>query len=243
MNPITLHLLAGLLIFSSHLVAGITGFGNQIVALPLLALLVGLDAGKCALVVLGTVMYMILTVRWHARVNRRQLLIVVGLAGVGLVIGMMIVERLNERASELALGIFVLLMGLQGLLRPSLLKLVPDPLARLLVLAGGVIHGAFTTGGPLLVVYAQRPMPEKGEIRSTLGVMWLVLNVGLMTGWTITQSWSPRTLTLCLVGLPFLLAGLSVGEYLHHKLDGPAFRAFVNVVLICNGVVLIVFAG
>ena len=54
MDPILLHLLAGLLIFASHLVAGITGFGNQIVALPLLAMLVGLDAGKCTLVVLGT---------------------------------------------------------------------------------------------------------------------------------------------------------------------------------------------
>jgi uncharacterized membrane protein YfcA len=243
MHPITLHLLAGLLIFSSHLVAGITGFGNQIVALPLLAMLVGLDAGKCTLVVLGTVMYTILTVRWHMRVNVRQLLIVVGLAGAGLVIGMTIVERLNERASELALGIFVLVMGLQGLMRPTLLKLVPDPVAKLLVIAGGVIHGAFTTGGPLLVIYAQRAMPEKTEFRATLGVMWLALNVGLMTGWTIHGAWSPHTPTLCLVGLPFLVAGLSLGEYLHHKLDGPSFRAFVNVVLILNGVVLIVFAG
>lgn len=243
MDPITLHLLAGLLIFSSHLVAGITGFGNQIVALPLLAMLVGLDAGKGTLVVLGTVMYTLLTLRWHARVNWRELLIVVALAGVGLVIGMAIVQRLNERMAETALGIFVLIMGLQGLLRPSLLKLVPDPVAKLLVVAGGVVHGAFTTGGPLLVIYASRAMPEKGEFRATLGVMWLALNAGLMIGWTITHSWSPRTPTLCLVGLPFLIAGLSVGEYLHHRLDGPAFRAFVNGVLLLNGVVLIVFAG
>lgn len=243
MNPILLHLLAGLLIFASHAVAGVTGFGNQIVALPLLAVLVGLDAGKCTLVVLGTVMYTILTIRWHERINWRELLIVVAFAGVGLVIGMMIVARLNERASEVTLGIFVLIMGLQGMLRPSLLKLVPDPVARLLVVGGGVIHGAFTTGGPLLVIYAQRAMPEKGQFRSTLGVMWLALNAGLMTGWTVTGSWSPRTPTLCLVGLPFLLAGLSLGEHLHHKLDGPAFRAFVNAVLIFNGIVLIAFAG
>jgi uncharacterized membrane protein YfcA len=243
MNPIVLHLLAGLLIFASHLVAGITGFGNQIVALPLLALLVGLDAGKCTLVVLGTVMYTILTARWHARVNRRELLVVVVLAGIGLMIGMYVFEMLNPRVAKLSLGVFVLVMGMQGLLRPSLLKLVPDPVAKLLVVAVGVIHGAFTTGGPLLVIYAQRAIPHKSEFRSTLGVMWLVLNAGLMTGWTVTHSWSPRTPTLCLVGLPFLMAGLSIGEYLHHKLDGPAFRATVNVVLILNGVVLIVFAG
>jgi len=242
MSPATLHLLAGLLIFASHLVAGITGFGNQIVALPLLAMLVGLDAGKCTLVVLGTVMYTILTVRWHQRINWRELAIVVGLAGVGLIIGMYLFEQLNERIAKRTLGVFVLAMGLQGLLRPSLLKLVPQSVAKLLVLAGGIVHGAFTTGGPLLVIYAQRAMPEKGEFRSTLAVMWIMLNIGLMAGWTITHSWSPETPTLCLVGLPFLIAGLSIGEYLHHKLDGPAFRATVNGVLILNGLVLILFA-
>ena len=242
MNPLTLHLLAGLLIFASHLVAGITGFGNQIVALPLLAMLVGLDAGKCTLVVLGTVMYTILTVRWHRRVNWRELAVVVLLAGVGLIIGMYVFEQLNERFAKRALGAFVLAMGLQGLLRPSLLKLVPQSVAKVLVLAGGVVHGAFTTGGPLLVIYAQRAMPEKGEFRSTLAVMWIILNLGLMTGWTITHNWSPQTPTLCLIGLPFLFAGLTLGEYLHHKLDGPAFRATVNGVLILNGLVLILFA-
>ena len=242
MNPVLLYSLAGLCIFAGHLIAGITGFGNQIVALPLLAMLVGLDAGKCTLVVLGTVMYTILTVRWHARVNWRELAVIVALAGVGLVIGMYVFELLNPRASKIALGIFVLVMGLQGLLRPTLLKLVPTPVARVLVLAGGVIHGAFTTGGPLLVIYAQRAMPDKGEFRSTLGVMWIVLNIGLMAGWTSSQNWSPRTPTLCLVGLPFLAAGLSLGEYLHHKLDGPAFRALVNCVLVFNGLMLIVFA-
>ena len=242
MNPILLYLLAGLLIFSGHLIAGMAGFGNQIVALPLLAMLVGLDAGKCALVVLGTVMYTILTIRWHERINWRELAVIIVLAGVGLLIGMYIFERLNPRASKFVLGAFVLAVGVQGLVRPTLLEIVPEPVAKLLALGGGIIHGAFTTGGPLLVIYAQRAMPEKGEFRSTLGVMWIMLNVGLMIGWTLTHSWSPKTPILCLVGVPFLFAGLTLGEYLHNKLDGPSFRVFVNIVLIANGLLLIVSA-
>jgi uncharacterized protein len=244
MDPILVYSLAGLLIFCSHVVAGVAGFGNQIIALPLLALLVGLDAGKCTLVVLGTVMYAVLTARWHRRINYRQLAVIVVLAGVGLVVGMYLFERLDQhqRAMRVALGVFVLVIGIQGLVRPRLLALVPMPVAKLFVLAGGVVHGTFTTGGPLLVIYAQRAMPHKSEFRTTLGVMWLILNVGLMTGWTLSHNWSPRTLPLCLVGLPFTFAGLTAGEYLHHKLDGPTFRAFVNVLLVVNGLLLIVVA-
>jgi uncharacterized membrane protein YfcA len=241
MNPILLYSLVGLLIFCSHVIAGIAGFGNQVITLPLLAMLVGLTAGKCSLVVLGTVMYTILTIRWHKHINYRQLGIIVVLAGVGLVVGMYLFERFDhhERAMHIALGVFVLVFGIQGLIRPTLLNLIPKPIARVLVLAGGVVHGALTTGGPLLVIYAQRVMPHKSEFRNTLGVLWLVLNAVLMTGWTISHSWSPETWKLCVVGLPFLFAGLTTGEYLHHKLDGKLFRAFVNALLVMNGLLLL----
>jgi hypothetical protein len=237
------YFLAGLVIFASHLVAGITGFGNQIVALPLLALLVGLDVGKATLVVLGTVMYTILTVRWHARVNVRVLMLILLVTGIGLVAGMLLYETLPPRASTLALGGFVILMGLLGLLRPSLGEHVPDAAAKILLLAGGVVHGAFTTGGPLLVIYCRRALPHKSEFRSTLGVMWIVLNIGLMTGWAISGWPQPqKTINLTLVGLPFMLAGLALGEYLHHRLDGPAFRAVVNAMLLANGLILVISA-
>jgi len=244
MNPIVIYSLVGLLIFSSHVIAGIAGFGNQVFALPLLAMLVGLNAGKCTLVVLGTLMYAILTFRWHQHISWRQLAIIVSLAGVGLVIGMVLFERLDhhEHAMRIALGVFVLIIGLQGLVWPTLLKHVPTPVAKLFVLAGGVVHGAFTTGGPLLVIYAQRAMPHKSEFRTTLGLMWMILNVGLMTGWTVSHNWSPDTWKLCIVGVPFTFAGLTTGEYLHHKLDGPTFRSIVNVMLLLNGLLLLFVA-
>lgn len=243
MSPALVYFLAGLCIFMSHMVAGVTGFGNQIVALPLLALLVGLDAGKTTLVVLGTVMYTILTIRWHERVNVRALLPIVLFTGIGLVLGMILYERLPEHASKIALGVFVIVMGVQGLVRPALLNHVPDFVAKLLLVAGGVVHGAFTTGGPLLVIYCRRALPHKSEFRSTLGVMWIALNIGLMAGWAISGWPAPdKTLKLALVGLPFVLAGLYTGEYLHHRFDGPAFRAVVNCVLIVNGLILLVSA-
>lgn len=237
------YFLAGLVIFLSHLVAGITGFGNQIVALPLLALLVGLDAGKTTLVILGTVMYTLLTIRWHERINLRALGLIVLVTGVGLIAGMLLYEILPPRASMLALGTFVLLMGLQPLLLPSLTGRVPDAAAKLLLLGGGIVHGAFTTGGPLLVIYCRRALPDKSEFRSTLGVMWILLNTGLMIGWLISGWPEPQmTVRLTLLGLPFMLAGLVVGERLHHRLDGPAFRTVVNTTLVCNGLILIISA-
>ena len=48
------------------------------------------DVPAQPLVVLGTLMYAILTFRWHQHISWRQLGIIVSLAGVGLVIGMVL---------------------------------------------------------------------------------------------------------------------------------------------------------
>jgi uncharacterized membrane protein YfcA len=101
------------------------------------------------------------------------------------------------------------------------------------------VHGAFTTGGPVLVVYCHRALPEKSIFRATLAVMWLLLGVGLMIGWTVGHAWDDRTPRLTLLGLPFMIGGLAVGEYLHHRVDEQRFRSVVNLTLIAAGVALL----
>ena len=109
----------------------------------------------------------------------------------------------------------------------------------MLLLLGGVVHGAFTTGGPLLAVYCHRALPHKSVFRATLAVMWLLLAIGLMIGWTLGHAWDPGTLRISAVGLPFMIGGLVVGEYLHHRVDERGFRAVVNLTLIATGLILL----
>ena len=85
----------------------------------------------------------------------------------------------------------------------------------------------------------QRALPHKSVFRATLAVMWLLLAIGLMIGWTIQHAWDAGTLRVSLVGLPFMIAGLVTGEYLHHRVDERGFRAAVNLTLILIGVVLL----
>jgi uncharacterized membrane protein YfcA len=102
------------------------------------------------------------------------------------------------------------------------------------------VHGAFTTGGPLLVVYCRRALPHKSVFRATLAVMWLALAIALVIGWTLSHAWDPQTPRVIVVGLPFLIAGIVVGEFLHHRVDENRFAALVNLTLTAVGVVLLI---
>jgi uncharacterized membrane protein YfcA len=179
-----------------------------------------------------------MSVRWRSQVDRRQLAFIVAVTGVGLVIGMALAARLDRRVSAILLAAFVFVVGLRGLLNLAPNLRTPMWARQLMLLLGGVVHGAFTTGGPVLVVYCQRALPDKSVFRATLSVMWLLLGIGLMIGWTFTHAWAPQTLRLSLIGFPFMVAGLVVGENLHHRVDERRFRSVVNLTLIAVGIVL-----
>jgi uncharacterized membrane protein YfcA len=231
--------LAGLIFFSAHLVSTVSGFGSNVLGLPLLALVVGLEPGKQSLIVLGAFLYTYMTLRWWKHVDVAQLIWIVIVAGAGLVIGMRLIAIIPKRGGALLLGAFVIAVGLRGLFKVAPRYKSPMWLRQSMLLLGGVVHGAFTTGGPLLTVYCHRAMPGKSTFRATLAVMWLVLAIGLMIGWTVSGTWHPATPRLTMVGFPFLVAGLIVGEWLHHRVDERAFAGLVNGTLVAVGAVLV----
>jgi uncharacterized membrane protein YfcA len=235
----TTFIFAGLIIFAGHLVGGVTGFGTAVLGLPLLALLVGLDVGKQSLLLLSTFVYLYIVLRHRGHIAWRQLAIMVGFATLGLPVGMWIFARLPHRAAMISLGVFITAVGLRNLLRIAPDRRAPRWLAKLLLVAGGVVHGAFTTGGPLLIIYADQTLRRKSIFRSTLSLMWLLLNGVLAVAWTARQEWTWGAVRLSLLGLPFMFAGLFAGEWLHHRVAETMFRRVVNLALVMMGLILI----
>lgn len=242
LHPVLLVAVIGGIIFAAQVVSTVTGFGNNILALPPLTMLVGLPASKAALIVLGTLVYSVLVARWWRRVKWRELLFICVVGGVGLAVGMYSFHLLPHHTSIVLLGVFVVCVGLYGLLNLRIIR-VPDSVATGLLFIGGVVHGAFTVGGPLIVIHCRRAIPDRTAFRSTLNVAWIVLNLGMIAGWVFSRAWPAGTTRLTLVGLPFSVAAVLVGEWIHHRVHAKTFQIWVNAVLVVTGVMLIVTAG
>ncbi len=238
-HPTETFLLAGLIFFIAHLVAGVTGFGSGILGLPLLAMVIGLDAGKQSLLVLSTLLYIYMVSRWHTHIDFKQLLIMAAVGALGIPIGLYLYSHLDRRIAIMSLGTFVALVGLRNLLQLWPNRRMPRWLAFALLVAGGIVHGAFTTGGPVIVVYADQTLRHKSTFRATLCLLWIAFNGLLILVWTRDHAWNPATLRLTLLGLPFMIAGLLVGERIHHSVDERSFRRFVNIALILIGLLLL----
>ena len=64
--------------------------------LPLLAMIVGLDAGKQSLLILSTLLYIYMVARWHAHVDVRRLIIMAVVAAIGIPIGLFLYGHLHR---------------------------------------------------------------------------------------------------------------------------------------------------
>jgi len=177
-------------------------------------------------------------------VDRRRLGAMLLFAGAGLPLGRLAAGRLPEPILLAALGAVLIAAGLSQLLRFRAVERVlsPRPVLSGLLFAGGIIHGAFASGGATVVVYASRTFAEKESFRATLTAFWAILNTALLALMAGRAPVSPDAGPLLLIALPLVIAGNLIGQRLARRLSRERFRTLVDVLLVIAGAAALVRA-
>ena len=179
---------------------------------------------------------------WSNRAHVDRMLVVrriLPLMGVGLGVGLAIFERASNDRLRRVFGFFVVGVALAELWRTLRATGAPRPLPELATRAAlfgaGVIHGLFSSGGPLLVYALGRLPIEKRVFRATLSTVWVVLASAL----TIAYAWQGRvgreSLLATATLLPVLATAFVAGDWAHHRLDESKFRILIYLLLIVAG--------
>lgn len=239
--------LALVVIFLTHFQSCITGFGATVLAMPFVAMLIGIDAAVPVLLVQGGLLSLLVVVESWRKIAWREFLVVIVLMGVGIAPGIWMFANLRKDILMLILAGFAVVVGIQGLVRYGLASSAaanasPRPatrrarvLAALLLPLAGAIHGAFGTGGPLLVIYATRAIPDKSLFRVTLCLVWTTLNTVLVAQKAGSGAMPAHVVLLTLIAIPVSVLGFWVGNRVHHRVNDLAFRRIVFGVLTAVG--------
>ena len=132
---------------------------------------------------------------------------------------------------------FVVGLALLALVRPTSREL-PRRAGLVLLALGGVVHGLFGTGGPLVVYVARRRITEPRAFRATLAVVWLALTPVLGASYAAAGLYRAPVGRLVAVLALALVPGLALGETLHRRLPAARFQTAVWLVLLAAGVAL-----
>jgi uncharacterized protein len=101
-----------------------------------------------------------------------------------------------------------------------------------------VLHGAFGSGGPLVIIYATRAIADKTLFRVTLCLLWTALNAILIGQWVSRGTLTPHIWKTAAFCAPFAFIGVILGNHAHYRTDVVLFRKIVFSVLIASALVL-----
>ncbi|NLZ77155.1 MAG: sulfite exporter TauE/SafE family protein [Spirochaetales bacterium] len=235
-------LLGGLVVCVTHILEAITGFGASVLALPFLSGLLGVKTAVQVISILTLLFTLVIALKNRHSIAWKQYFIILGFMLAGLPVGMHLYRSRESGTLSLLLALFIIAASTTQLIRSVGIRKKDEKvgiLSFLLLFAGGIIHGVFSSGGPLIIFYAKQALPEKGSFRATLCLLWASLNTIIIGAYLIEGSLKKETLGATAIMIPFIAVGYLIGEHIHHRIDERKFSILVFVMLLLTGIFML----
>ncbi len=243
----SLHLIPLLPIIAIAFVASLTrstfGFGESLVAVPLLALVIPVEVAVPLSVLMSIVVALIVVVQDHQQIHVASAKWLILFALLGIPVGLLILICVDPYGVKLGLGGLVVAYSVYALLSKHSLHLERDSRAWLFGcgFVSGVLGGAYGLNGPPLVIYGNLRRWDAQQFRATLQAYFLPASILGATGFAVNGLVSWTVLRYFFICLPAVVPAVFLGRVLNRRLRGSAFFKYVYAGLIVVGSLLVAF--
>ena len=234
----TQEVLFQVILLLSNTVQTITGFAGTLLAMPFSIRVVGVEEAKAVLNVFTIMACLIITVQNRKAINYKVLGKMIGGMLIGMLAGIWLFDRIPLPTLLKAYAVLVILVALKKLFIKREIAL-PGWTMIIVLLAAGVIHGMFVSGGALLVVYAVSTLKEKDEFRATVAPVWVVLNSILIVSHYQAGYYNQTTIRAIAVSVVPLILSIYIGNYLYKKINQDVFLKLTYILLLLSGASLL----
>ena len=216
------------------------GFGEALVAVPLLALLMPVEvAAPIAVLVSITVATIVIVQDWR-RIHVRSAGLLLATTLLGTPIGLLMLTHVSGSIVKRILGVVIVAFSIYSLMkRNSHIHLKNDRLAWLFGFVAGILGGAYGMNGPPLVVYGSLRRWSPQHFRATLQGYFLPASIVVMLGYWLAGLWIGTVTRYYLISLPVVILGTMIGRFANHRMSGRSFFLYVYLGLIVIGSALV----
>lgn len=233
-----------LVVFVASVVRSAFGFGEALIAVPLLALMLPVSVAAPLAVLLSITIAAVVVVQDWRKIHLRSTgwLLLPTFAGIPL--GLWLLRSAHPNIVKAVLALVIILFSGYLLLGRQPLRLENDSHPWLLAcgLLAGVLGGAYGMNGPPLVIYGSMRRWSPQHFRATLQGYFLPASAVAMAGYGASGLWTRQVTHLYLVSLVTAVPAIFLGREINHRLRGDWFLRYVHAGLVVVGMVLLVQA-
>lgn len=241
--PVLVVGLVVLVVFVGALVRATFGFGEAIVAMPLLALLpITLPTAASLMGLVGLAIAAASVAEGRGAVDR-GVLVRLGVGTlVGVPAGLLLVRSVPEEVMTVLLGGFLVAYGAYALThrteRPSVATRWASPVG----VVAGALGSAYSFHGMPVAVYGTLRGWSPEVFRGTLQAFFLVSGALVVAAQGIGGLWSRELVPLAVAAVPAVAVAMLLGRALHTRMPPDRFHGFVHLLVVGLGLVLVVRA-
>jgi hypothetical protein len=229
-------------VFIASFIRAIFGFGEALIAVPLLALILPVEIAVPLAVLISIAIALIVVVQDWRKIHLRSTVWLLLPTLAGLPLGIWLLKFAHQEVLKSVLAAVILLFAVYSLLGKRPLRLEHDSRGWMLGCGflAGVLGGAYGMNGPPLVVYGAMRRWSPQHFRATLQAYFLPASAIGMVGYASAGLWTAPVTHYFLLALMAALPATFLGGLINRRLRGEAFLRYVYLGLICIAIGLLV---
>lgn len=229
-------------LFLATVIRSAFGFGEALVAVPLLALAIPVETAAPLAVLASITVALIVVLQDWRHIHLRSAVWLVVPTFLGIPLGLLALKKLPEPEVKAFLALVIISFSVWSLTPRPRFELKNERFAGLFGFAAGVLGGAYGMNGPPLAMYGSMRRWPPANFRATLQGYFLPASLAGMTGYWAAGLWTPVVNHFYLLSFPGVLAGIFLGRWINRRLNPRRFLMYVHAGLIGIGLVLLVQA-
>ena len=228
------------IIFLSTFIRSALGFGDALIAMPLLAMVVGLNVATPLTAMGATTIAITILVKSWRKVEIKAAWRLVLTTWIGIPLGIYFLKAAPDLLVKLMLGILITGFGLYNLLSPKLPKLLTDRWAYLTGIIAGVLGGAYNANGPPVVIYGMLRRWDTEKFRATLQGYFLPTGAAILISHGLAGLWTTQVVHLYLYCLPVIIGATLIGGKVNQMIPQGKFDKIIYGFLVVIGILVII---
>ncbi len=215
-------------------VESIIGFGGGLIAYSILGFFIDLKVMILSGIYIGTLASSYIAYSGRHHFNWKIFKSILPLSIIGTVIGVFIFSKLPSEILSLALGVLLIMLAIKTAFFDS--YILPKIFKNKLILIGGISQGAFGIGGPFVVNALKKDFANKSELRTTMAVFFLFLNLIRIVQLALQDEIKVEFFaTIWWTVIP-IFAAIYLGYHVHLKISEVFFKKLIGLMTFFAGV-------